>query len=155
MTDKNFRDESFRPALRVNEVAKLQKENPNKVYQWIRFDEDYDPNATNVDDYRSKGWEVVSSTDTVRDDRSTAPGKKETESLRPHPLTKKGRGKAQFVCVAIDKEQLAKNEAAKVEATRKRYLASSTGRKAVQKGQELKITDSEVNESNMNNNSEI
>lgn len=143
MSTPNFRD-GLRPKLRVNEVAKLQRENPDRVYCGVRFDEDYDPNAANVDHYESKGWRVESDTYAVGDDRPNVSGHNDEESLRKHPLIKKGKGKAQFVIMSIDKETLAKNEAAKVAANEARFVASSSGRKVRKQGGKTTITDSEV-----------
>ena len=154
MKDTKFRDD-IRPALRHNNVAKIMKKDPNKTYCLVRFDEDYDPNATNIELYESKGWSIESDTTEIKDERSNAPGSKKEDSLRKHPITKQGRGKAQFVLMSIDKETLLKSEEAKVQRNKDRYIASSTGRKAVKKGGTMTITDSEVNESNMNSASDI
>lgn len=152
--DNSLRD-SFRPKSATSFIIKLMRENPNKVYQFIRFDETYDPNGENVDKYLNKGWEIVVDDQPVVDGRASAPDNKQETNLRKHPLTKKGRGKAEFLAVCIDKDKLLENEKAKAQRNLERYIASSTGRQVVKKGSQLKITDSEVNESNMNNQSEV
>lgn len=149
----NFRDD-FRPALKVNVVAELQKKNPGRTYCHVRFDDLYDPNNMNVEYYQSKGWVIETDTQALKDDRTSHKASESQDSLRASPLTKKGKGGATFVLMSIDNETLKKNEANKVKENMDRFLASSTGRKAVKKGGQIEITDSEVNESNTKLNSE-
>lgn len=143
---KSTETNSLRPKLKVNQVAKIMAENPNKVYCGVRHDEEYDPNNENVDKYIAAGWDIVSDTHSVQDDRSNSPSNSKEESLRAHPLIKNGKGNAQFVFMCIDKDKLAENESKKSKAAMDKYIASSTGRKAVRKGKTLTITDSEVTE---------
>lgn len=144
--------ESIRPTLKVNHVAKYVEENPNKVVQLIRVDDDYDPNGINKEHYENRGWEVCMGNVEVADDRANTPNSK--ESRVKHPIMKNGRGKAVFLAMSIDKEELTKNEQERAKANLEKFIASSTGRKAVKHGKELKITDSEVNETNMNRSGE-
>lgn len=137
--------ESIRPTLRVNSVARITKEDKNSYFKLVRYDESFDPMGTKIDAAQDRGWAIVSSTDSIQDDRT----KDKDESLRQHPVLQKGRGGAQFVLMKIDKELYHKNKVADSKRDSERYTASSTGRKVKKEGHELKITDAEVNEHNI------
>ena len=138
---------SIRPKLRVNSIAKITKEDPNSFYKLVRFDEAFDPMGERLDQYMDRGWEIVHSADSVFDDRTNVP-KSEEESLREHPVTKTGRGGAQFVLMKITKDRFTKNKIEDTKTDAERYRISSQS-KIERKGKELKITDPEVNEHNI------
>jgi len=149
------REETIRRQNVRRKIVDLMKVNPNKSYALIRVDEDYDPNGTNLDTYLDSGWDVVHDDQPVVDYRSDAPDNANETALRKHPILKAGKGKSEFMVVCKDKDKIQEDEKARAKRTLERYIASSTGRKIEKEGNKIKMTDSEVNESNMNNNLEV
>lgn len=146
---KNSKSElrnSFRPALQVKSINQLKKENPNFHYKLVRYDDALNPDGDRLDRYLDKGWEIVSSTDTLDDDRSTAPKSKEEDTLRPKPMTKSGKGGAQFVVMRVTKDQFTQNQQERVNRDLDRLAAKT---KVKRSGNNIHITDTEINENNV------
>jgi hypothetical protein len=145
---------SFRPTLRINNIARRTKADPNHIYKEVRYDERMDPNGDRIDKYLDKGWEIVSSDENLLDDRSTAPKSKEDTKLRPSPAVRSGRGGAQFVMMRKSKEQFHADENQKVKNYEDRYFRSSS-KKVTRQGENVTVKLNEVTEDNINrNNSE-
>lgn len=146
-TDKSRVENSIRPRLRVDRVARYMKNNPDKKYCLVRFDEIYDRNNTNIDHYLDHGWSICMGTEgDMTDDRSnTAPTSEGSRVATP--ITKNGGGTspAQFVLMEIDADRLLKNGQERNQRSQDRFDASAKGRKVVHSNGETKITDSEAN----------
>lgn len=142
--------ESFRPSMRVQSIAKLAKENPDYMYKGVRYDEALDPHGEKLDKYLDRGWEFVIDTTPVEDDRSNAPQSKDNKLARPKPLTKAGKGGAQFAFMRIKKDLFTENHKADSKKRHEHYLRSS-GKKESKGQGSVKIVDSEINETNINN----
>jgi hypothetical protein len=141
--------ENFRPKLRVNEIAQITKSDSNHIYKCVRYDERFDPNADRVDKYCDRGWEIVTSTQQLADDRKNAPGADKEDALRQKPVTKPGRDGALFVLMRISQEQFKANKDADLQRDLNRYIASSKGTMK-RMGENVSISLPEVNETNVN-----
>lgn len=143
--------ESFRPALQVQSIAQLKKQNPNLMYHAVRYDTHLDPDGSRIDKWLDKGWSIVSTKENLEDDRSLAPKSKEDDKLRVKPLTFKGKGNtgAEFVYLSIPKNDFKANQ----EARMSREMAGFEARQKVKTiGNNVHITGNELNESNPTSN---
>lgn len=128
-------------------IMDLKEKNPDRMYIQVRVDEDYDPDGYRLQEKFKLGYEPVIDDCAVESDYDS---NKKAGSYRPTTIEHKGRGKAHFLWMSISKEQFIKNEQERTDNDKAKMIASSKGRKVHQKGRHLKITDSEVNETNMN-----
>jgi len=144
-SNKNSIKGSLKPTLKVTNVKQLQNENPNLQYTWLRTDSTFDPNQDFLDDYDKNGWEIVSTTSVVKDDYESTKSRDSLENYKPVPMTRKGRGGAEFVLISIPKEQYILNEKERVKRDQEQFYASSSDHKIERHGQNLKITAPEAN----------
>lgn len=144
-TQKKLR-ESFRPKLQVVNIAELKKKNPNLRYKAVRCDVGFDPDGSKVNRYFDRGWDVVSTTDNILDDRSLAPKSKEEDKLRVKPMTFRGKGTtgAEFVVLSIPEEQFQSNQGSDMDERMTNFRAKQ---KVIKKsGQDVRIVGTELNE---------
>lgn len=145
---------SFRPTLRTKSIGRMTKEDPNNIYKEVRNDDRLDPNNERIDKYLDNGWEIVSSDETLQDDRSDSPKSKDDTKLRPTPVTRNGKGGASFVLMRKNKEMFFQDEKEKVKRFEDRYFRSNT-KKVSRTGDSVNVQLHEVNENNISmNNSE-
>ena len=124
----------------------MTRKDPNHIYKGIRYDDQLDPDGMRVDKYLDNGWEIVSATEKLEDDRSTAPKSKEADSLRPKPITRPGKGGAQFVYMRKSRDQFAIDQRAKANAASSSLVGQLGGSRKTAEGTHL--TGSEINENN-------
>lgn len=147
--EKNFKDnyhESHKPTLKVNTIAKLRKENPNLRYHAVRIDNIFDPNQERVEKAMDKGWSVVTTEQALIQDDTSEKSSSKVSGYKSTPLTRKGKGGAEFVWMSIPKEKFQENHQERVEKDLQRFEAASTGRKVIKKPGSIKIIDAEIGE---------
>jgi hypothetical protein len=154
MSDKNYKDEykkllEDRPKVRISKIMQLKRENPHMMYAGVRIDRDFDPNGLVLEEYLNNNWSYVTDQEVDDDYRSL---KQKDESDKPSPLIEKGRGGAVFCYVCKSKDQWLKDETARARRDQDR-LFNKQGRKTTRKGNDFVIEDPELNENNINNQS--
>jgi len=143
---------SFKPVLKVNRILQMQRENPNMVYAGVRIDDRFDPDGTVLEEYLNNNWQFVVDEQAIENDYDNNTSKSREESYKPVPVTRKGRGGAEFVYLCKTKEQFHEDEKARVARDQARFYDSSDGRTVKRSGNNVSITDSEVNEKNAKSN---
>lgn len=139
--------QNIKPNMKIQSILKLTRENPDMMYSWIRTDDILDPDGRFQQEYLDNGWEYTMDTMEVQHDYDSLKTKELSD--KPSFYTRKGRGGAEFILVNKSKEQYLKDEAARVERDKNQYLASSKDQTVERKGNNVKITGSEINEKNM------
>jgi hypothetical protein len=141
---------SFKPNLKIASILKLKRENPDLMYLQLRVDKAFDPYGEGLDNKLNAGWQVVYENCGVEDDRTSSKSKEQDDS-KSSPIVENGKGNAQFIYLYKPKADFIKDEKERIKMDKAKMLSSSSGRKIEQKGQDLKITDPEVNMKNFNN----
>ena len=72
--------EKFRPVLKVQEILQAQHRDPAFRYKNVIIT--YNEGENRVQRYLSRGWEIVETTESSKDDRSFTPNSKK-ETIRP------------------------------------------------------------------------
>ncbi len=152
---EDYRD-SNKPTLKINDVVVGGfEEQPGMMYSDVRIDEHYKSGCrgAQLEDYLKNGWEPVYSTENILTDLDSDRSSEKDSENKPRLMTRNGRGGTKFIKLQKTREEFLKSEKVRVQKDQERFVASSTGRKVEQKGNSIKITDSEANEhSKLNNN---
>lgn len=131
---------NFQPKFTKDAVASFKKD-PNRVYKVVIYTYDHDPER--VQRYLDMGWEVVTSTSTIPSEGSLLI--KDQENLvTPSPVQKHFRKGHSGVLMSISKDQWTQNVKIREKERMERYLASAN-RKTKRQGNNLIITESDIN----------
>lgn len=147
----------FRPTLFTQNIHQVENYDAAFAYKNVIFTYKHDPSR--VDRYLEAGWEIVETTDQLKDDRSFAPNSKE-KKLRPQPCVTKTTDKHEQVLMRILRTKRDQNELDKKsnrellrlrESQRRGEKIIRKGNEVITKGSELsdKLADESVNFNNL------
>lgn len=138
--------EQFRPTLFTQNIHQVENFDPAYNYKNVIFTYRSDPGR--VDRYLDMGWEIVETTENLKDDRSFTPNSKEDKKLRPQPCVTKTTDKHEQVLMRILKSKWEQNQIDKKktnEALRLRE-AKRRGDRIEKRGNEIITHGSELSE---------
>jgi hypothetical protein len=144
MSSKETFRKQFRPELDVADILQWVDQDP--AYQYKNVIMDYKgEGAKRVERYIDAGWELVESTETLKDDRSFTANSKESK-LRPNYCISTTSDGHKQVLMRIHKEQYAKNQLNKKQARDDLSIQNSrrNGETITRKGNEVITRGSEV-----------
>ncbi len=135
--------ERFRPTLFTQNIHQVDDYDPAYEYKNVIFTYRHDPSR--VDRYLQEGWEIVETTEPLKDDRSFTPNEKK-EPLRPQPCITKTMDKHEQVLMRCLKTRRAENQLNKKTEREKNTLRESQkrGEKVVRRGNEVITTGAEL-----------
>lgn len=128
--------DQFRPTLFVQNIHQVENYDPAYEYKNVIFTYKHDPGR--VARYLDAGWEIVETTENLRDDRSFSPKSKE-DKLRPQPCVTKTTDKHEQVLMRILSTKRAENELEKRKIRERLSL-----REALKRGDQIEKRGNEV-----------
>lgn len=137
MSAKETFRKKFRPELDVNDILQWVDQDP--AYQYKNVIMDYsNEGPKRVERYIDAGWELVETTETLKDDRSFTANSKESK-LRPQACISKTRDGHKQILMRILKTKYAENQTKKKEARDNLSLQNSrkNGETITRKGNEI------------------
>lgn len=136
MSDREELRKQFRPTLFTQNINQVDNYDPAYDYKNVIFTYKHDPSR--VDRYLNAGWEIVETTEPVKDDRSFAPNSKE-KKLRPQPCVTKTTDKHEQVLLRCLKTTRAKNQLNKKQSREQLRVRESQqrGETVIKRGNEV------------------
>jgi hypothetical protein len=137
--------DQFRPSLFVQNIHQVENYDPAYEYKNVIFTYKHDPGR--VSRYLEAGWEIVETTENLRDDRSFSPKSKE-DKIRPQPCVTKTTDKHEQVLMRILRTKRAENELEKRNMREQLSLreAKKRGDKIEKRGNEVITKGAELTE---------
>lgn len=146
---KETNKSSYKPVLKVNQILQLKKDNPNMVYAAHRIDDQFDPQGVLLEERLEEGWEIVVESGTVTNDYDSTKSRDTEESYKSTPITRKGKGGAEFVYLCRSKEDELKAHQERIKRDQELFVAKTKGRKVERSGNNMRVTDPDVNPNNI------
>lgn len=135
----------FRPSLFTQNIHQVENYDSAYDYKNVIFTYKHDPGR--IDRYFNMGWEIVETTEQLRDDRSFTPNSKNDEKIRPQPVITKTSDKHEQVLMRILRTKRDENMHQRKDQHDRALLseAQRRGDKIVKRGNEVITTGSELN----------